>query len=323
MMSRQAMVALGVAVVLGLLAVLIANSYLNGKERQAYAAGTTKVAVATAPLAYGSDITPDKVKFVDYPNTSIPPGAFTSTNQLIPPGKRRVALLPIAINEPILAGKISGPGQRASIAALLPEGMRAVSIRIDDVSGVSGFIQPNDSVDVLVTRQVPGADTQVTDVLLQDVRVMALDQQAANSNGSPMVAKTATVAVTPLDAQKLALAQQIGTLNLVLRKPGEQENPVVETVNTNDLRYNLYGGARYPAPAVVGSFGSALPHGISSAMNNASSTIDAAGAAGNAPGAPKPSATAKHKAKRGPPERSIEIYRGTQSNAVKVGGYGR
>ena len=73
----------------------------------------------------------------------------------MPAGKKRVALMPIAVNEPILNGKISAEGQGASIAALLPEGMRAASVRINDVSGVAGFVQPNDSVDVLITRQLP------------------------------------------------------------------------------------------------------------------------------------------------------------------------
>lgn len=316
MMSRQAMIALGSAIILGLVAVFIANAYLSGKEQQAYAHGTTKVAVATAPLGYGTDITPDKVKFVDYPNTSIPPGAFTNATQLMPGGKRRVALMPIAINEPILSGKISGPGQNASIAALLPEGMRAASVRLNDVSGVSGFVQPNDSVDVLITRQLQGSDTQATDVLLQNVRVLAIDQQATSPDGSAKVAKTATLMVSPIDAQKLALAQTIGSLSLVLRKPGEQDNPVVETVSMNDLRYNIYGGARYPAPAVVGSFGSGLPNGIASAMNGTAAQVTDA----SAPAAPKPAVKPR---KRGPAPKSIEVYRGTKSDEVKVGGYGR
>ena len=174
-------------------------------------------------------------------------------------GRKRVALMPIAVNEPILTGKISAVGAGASIAALLPDGMRAASVRINDVSGVAGFVQPNDSVDVLITRQLPNeANSQVTDVLLQNVRVIAIDQEAKNADGTPKVAKTATLEVNPIDSQKLALAQQVGDLSLVLRKPGENNNPVVETVAMNDLRYNMYGGARYPAPAVVGSYGSGL-----------------------------------------------------------------
>src|SRR5690349_5196857 len=192
MLSRQTMIALAGALVLGLVAVFFANTYLNGKEHQAYAAGTTKVAVAAAPMAYGTDITPDKVRFVDYPNTSIPPGAFTNAAQLMPQGQKRVALMPISVNEPILPGKISGVGQGASIAALLPDGMRAATVRINDISGVAGFVQPNDSVDVLITRTM-GDDraSQVTDVLLQNIRVLAIDQQAKNADGSPKVGRAA------------------------------------------------------------------------------------------------------------------------------------
>src|SRR4051812_15911541 len=190
MMSRQSMIALGAAVILGLVAVIIANAYLGGRERQAYAAGTTKVAVATAPLAYGTNITPDKVRFVDYPNTSIPPGAFTTSQQLMPVGKRRVALMPIALNEPILKDKISAEGQGASISALLPDGMRAATVRINDVSGVAGFIQPNDHVDVLIPRTMPGDDraSEVTDVLLQNARIIAMGQHAKDADGKPIPA---------------------------------------------------------------------------------------------------------------------------------------
>lgn len=301
-MKRQTLIALGAALLLGILAVYLANSMLVRSDRAAFARGTTKVAVATAPLAFGTDITADRVRFVDYPNSSIPPGSFTTAAQLMPAGRKRVALIPIAVNEPILASKISGAGQGASIAALLPPGKRAASVRINDVSGVAGFIQPNDSVDVLITRQIPNADRDVqqTDVLLQNVRVIAIDQQAKNADGSPKIAKTATLEVTPLDSQKLALAQEVGSLSLVLRKPGEQDNPVVETVSMNDLRYNIYGGARYPAPAVVGSF-SAAP----------------------AP-APRPARVAYRKPAPPPPSRpKVEIYRGTTGNQVEVGGNGR
>jgi pilus assembly protein CpaB len=316
-MNRQTIIALGAAVVLGLLAVFFANTYLNGKERQAIASGTTKVAVATAPLAYGTDVTADKVRFVDYPNTSIPPGAFTTPAALMPPGQKRVALMSIGVNEPILASKISGAGQGASIAALLPDGMRAASVRINDVSGVAGFVQPNDSVDVLITRAVPGDDrnTQLTDVLLQNVRVIAIDQQSKNADGTPKVAKTATLEVNPIDAQKLALAQQVGDLGLVLRKPGEQDNPVVETVSLNDLRYNVYGGARYPAPAVVGNLGSA----IGGAMTRGAAQISSA----SRPAYRRSTARAKPAPAAPPAAKPIEVYRGTKSDQVQVGGNGR
>ena len=306
MMSRQSLIALGVAVAFGLVAVFLANTFLNRSQRQAYAGGTTKVAVAMVPLSYGADITSDKIRFVDYPNTSIPPGAFTSAAQLMPAGKKRVALLPIAVNEPILSGKISAVGAGASIAALLPDGMRAATVKVNAVSGVAGFIQPNDSVDVLITRQVSDAnrEAQVTDVLLQNVRVIAIDQKSKNTSGAPDLAKTATLEVSPLDAQKLALGESVGSLSLVLRKPGEQNNPVVETVSLNDLRYNIYGGARYPAPAVVGSFGTAM----AAPVQRAATQVRAS---------PRRSVRRSAPADTG---RNVQIYRGTKSDQYKVGG---
>jgi pilus assembly protein CpaB len=246
-MKRQTIIALGVAIVLGLIAVLLANTYLSGRERQLAQspAGMVRIAVASMPLGYGADVTPDKVKFVNYPATSLPPGIFRSMAELLPQGKRRVALRTIQVNQPLLAADLSGEGQNASIAALLPDGMRAATVRINDVSGVAGFVKPNDTVDVLITRQPIGGGEgaqQVTDVLLQNIRVIAMDQDAAGADGKPVVSRTTTLEVTPVDAQKLALGQQLGTLSLVLRKPGEEQNiPSVETVSLQDLRYSYYG----------------------------------------------------------------------------------
>jgi len=183
--------------------------------------------------------------------------------------------------------------------------MRAATVRIDDVSGVAGFVQPNDSVDVLITRTVTGSNQQFTDVLLQNVRVIAIDQEAKNSDGTPKLARSATVEVAPIDAQKLALAQKAGQLSLVLRKPGETNNPVVETVSMNDLRYNMYGGARYPAPASVGNYGAALTEAITVPKPT-----------------PAPRRAAAPKKKAAPERPKVEVYRGTQSNEYKVGGYG-
>jgi pilus assembly protein CpaB len=318
MMSRQTLIALAGAVVLGLVAVFVANSYLNGAQRKAYAGGTTKVAVASAPLSYGTDITPDKIRFVDFPNTSIPPGAFTNAQQLLPGGKRRVALMPIAVNEPILKDKISAEGQGASISALLPDGMRAATVRINDVSGVAGFIQPNDHVDVLITRQVGEGD--ITDVLLQNVRVMAMGKNAKDADGKPISARTATMEVNPIDAQKLALGEAAGNLSLVLRKPGEPNHPVVETVRINHHRYNMYGGARYQPPAVVGSFGGGLGGATAGSIQRSAAQVASTSTPRSTrrwtAAKPKPAAPVDN-------SKQIEVYRGTKSDQVKVGDYGR
>ena len=303
-MRRQTIIALGIAMVLGILAVYLANVYLARTEARADTAqaGMTKVAVAAVPLEYGTPLSPDKVKFVDYPVGSLPPGTFRDWNQLAPGGKQRIVLRPITMNEPILASKLAGEGQGASIAYLLPDGMRAAAVRINDVSGVAGFIQPSDAVDVLITRSISGADNrQLTDVLLQNIRVIALDQNAKGADGKPVVAKTATLEVTPTDAQKLALGQQVGSLSLVLRKPGqEQDNAMVQTVSLDDLRYSLYSGARYPAAA---------PN-RPAAQRTTVRRIAARRPAPAVRAAPQPRTS------------NIQIVRGTEGNSYEVGDYG-
>jgi pilus assembly protein CpaB len=296
------MIALAVALVLGILAVYLANAYIGRTDQKVAAlqSGTTKVAVAAIPLDYGTELTPDKVKFVDYPSSSLPVGIFSNYNQLAPTGKKRVVLRPIAVNEPIMATKLAGEGLGPSIAYLLPDGMRAAAVRINDVSGVAGFVQPMDTVDVLITRSLPGAENrQVTDVLLQAVKVIAIDQNAQGADGKPIVAKTATLEVNPTDAQKLALAQQVGQLSLVLRKPGEQQDlGRVATVSMNDLRYSYYGGA---APA-------AAPAQVTSAAAPRRVIIRRPAPVRSAP--PRPVTN------------SVEVVRGTTGSNYEVGGYG-
>ncbi|HET6942706.1 MAG TPA: Flp pilus assembly protein CpaB [Sphingomicrobium sp.] len=301
-MKRQTLIALGVALVLGLFAVYLANAYIGRSDQKVAAAqqGTTKVAVAAIPLDYGIDLTPDKVKFVDYPSASLPAGAFSNYNQLAPAGKRRVVLRPIALNEPILATKLAGEGLGPSIAYLLPDGMRAAAVRINDVSGVAGFVQPMDTVDVLITRQLQGDNRQVTDVLLQAIKVIAIDQNSNDANGKPVIGKTATLEVNPMDAQKLALAQEVGSLSLVLRKPGEEQDlGRVATVSLNDLRYSYYGG---PTPATASAAGTPRP--------------TPAAAPRRVVRRPAPPVA------RGPITNNVEVVRGTTGSKYEVGGYG-
>jgi pilus assembly protein CpaB len=301
------MIALGIAIVLGLIAVLLANTYLTGKERQISAgqaeAGMVRIAVASLPLAYGNEVTPDKVRFVPYPAASLPPGAFRTMAELLPDGKRRVALRPIQVNQPLLASDLTGEGQGASIAALLPDGMRAATVRINDVSGVAGFVKPNDTVDVLITRSPIGGNgsgPQVTDVLLQNIRVIAMGTQTVGADGQPSPTNSTTLEVTPLDAQKLVLGQQLGQLSLALRKPGAEQNiPNVETVSLDDLRYSYYGsqppgGAAKPTPAAARVV----------RINR-----------------PRPSPVVRRPIVVVPSTSRVNVTRGTESRDYEVGGY--
>lgn len=242
MVQGRSILLLTIAIVFGLAATFIANSYISGVEQRANASrtGLINVVAARVPMDFGTEITPDNVRLISLPANAIPQGAFSALPQLLPGNARRVALRPIAANEPILNSKISGQGGRASISAVLRPDMRATAVRVSDVAGVGGFVLPGDTVDVLITREPTGqlsqGHDQITDVLLQGVRVLATDQNANQSANQPTVVKTATLEVSQLDAQKLALAQQVGTLSLVLRNVAEKSAPEVKTVSIADLR---------------------------------------------------------------------------------------
>lgn len=252
--QQRSLIILGLAVLLGLAAVFIANSYLSREEkRQAEVPqGMAKVVVARVPLPFGTPITADNIRVVDWPRDSVPAGSFHAPLQLTSVGKARVVIRPMEANEPILASKLSGEGGRATISAVLEPDMRAAAIRVGDVAAVGGFVMPGDTVDVLVTRQlsdpVDGSTGQVTDVLLQAIRVLAIDQNANDTSKDPQIGKTATLEVSQVDAQKLTLAQAVGTLTLVLRNVADKPNPAVQTVSVEDLRDGAYVGG-YSSPA--------------------------------------------------------------------------
>lgn len=261
MPQQRSLVVLALAIVLGLVAVYLANIWMNSREVQRPAAPvTTKVVVARVPMDYGTEIKPDMVRLIDLPKDTLMQGTFASVGELLPPDKRRLALRAIGVNEPITASHISGDSGRPSLAALLRPGMRAMAVRVGDVSGVGGFVLPGDVVDVLITRTPVEAPIvgDITDVLLRHVHVLATDQNAREDSDRPSVSKTVTLEVSLVDAEKLALAERVGSLSLVLRQPEEKDRHAREqaadqsaaTVSLADLR--SYAAAHHlPQPAAA------------------------------------------------------------------------
>ncbi|API60606.1 Flp pilus assembly protein CpaB [Tardibacter chloracetimidivorans] len=257
MARGQSLIILGVAILLGLAAVFIAMRWIAPSDNSATEfrpQGLAKIVVARVPLDMGTPITEASIKLIDYPASALPAGAFTTTAQLT--SEQRVALNRIEANEPILLSKLSGKGGRASISALLDPEKRAASVRVNDMTGVGGFVLPGDRVDVLITRTLPGeGDRTITDILLQNIRVLGIDQQASENTDKPVVVKTATLEVSQLDSQKLALAQQVGSLSLALRHNGNMAPEPVRTVSLNDLRDGSSGALAAPAMFQRASYG--------------------------------------------------------------------
>ena len=195
----------------------------------------TEIVVARRPIAFGERITEDSVRAEGWPAGSAPDGSFHTISDLTAGGGRR-ALGPIASGEPVLTTRLTGPGGRATFATVIRPGMRASAIRVDDVLGVAGFVLPGDSVDVLVTHTDSGDRSAMrTDLLLQDVRVLAVDQVTDESKNHPVLAKTATIEVSPAQAEKLALASQVGSLSLSLRPPTDAGTVPPSTMHVADL----------------------------------------------------------------------------------------
>lgn len=310
MQANRNWVIIGIAALIGIVAVILANGYLSGVEdKQTRAAEENRlvqIAVARVPMEYGTALTAENIRMVSWPATSVPAGAFQSTKVLLG-AETRVALRPIEAGEPILPGKVTGPGGRASISALIDPDMRAVAVRITDVAGVAGFVLPNDSVDVLLTRtpktEVEGTIDPITDVLLQNVRVLAIDQGASEKNNEPKVGKTATLLVDQQSAQKLALASQVGSLSLALRNAVNQDVFMAQTVGTRDLGQGSVAPSLYREKRGGGTSMAASPFPIPAMQ--AAMTGTARGPA--APARPKPKNSV-----------AVEIVRGTASSSYDV-----
>lgn len=176
-----------------------------------------KVWVAARPLAYGARITGEDVVMVDWPKASLPEGAFVGEDHKPYAEQRadqRAVLRAIEKFEPILASKVTGPGEDAGVTARLGTGMRAFAIRVDVASGVSGFLRPGDRVDVYWTGQ--SGNGEITKLILEGISLIAIDQTVDSDRTAPTVARTVTVEVSPKDAAALALAQSTGKLSLSL-----------------------------------------------------------------------------------------------------------
>ncbi len=235
---------IGFAVVFGLLAVFIAQVWLNNQaSKQAKNYESNKqpvtmqtVVVAKQPLRFGTELTASALQEIEWPAASIPAGAFNKISDLLH-GGRRVVLTAIEPNEPVLSLKITGPGQRATLSALVKPGMKAVTIRVNDVEGVGGFVLPGDRVDVVLTRQIDKGSA-TTEIVLQNTRVLAVDQSADERAAKTSVAKSVTLEVNTVEAQKVWLASSVGNLSLLLRKAGDTAESRTRKITLNDLSGN-------------------------------------------------------------------------------------
>jgi pilus assembly protein CpaB len=213
---------------------LLEAKYAQGEVKQC-TNELVRVVVATQDIAFGKVIDAAKLETIDWPASAVPPGGFTQLSNLLPASgtEPRRAKMAIAKGELILASKVSNFGEKVTIVQSLGPDSRAISIKVTADTGVGGFVTPGDKVDVILTHGK--AEELKTVTIIQNVRVIGVDQEANAEKEKPGVAKTVTLEVTAEDSQKLALAQKAGTLSLVLRTIENEDESILEAISLRDV----------------------------------------------------------------------------------------
>jgi len=224
-MRGNNLIILGVAIVFGVVAAILARNWLVSHEAS-NRAGTSTIVVAAKALPFGSQLRTDNTLEMPWNSAVLPEGAFATKQALLKDGPRMTLAL-IMRNEAILRGKVTAPNQPATLSSVLAPGKRAVTVRVDDVRGVAGFIQPGDLVDVVLIRTAAESRSEesYSEVILQSAKVLAIDQITGEHTEQPTIAKAVTLEVGIEDAQKILLATNIGRLSLILRQPAQANAP--------------------------------------------------------------------------------------------------
>ncbi|WEF32314.1 Flp pilus assembly protein CpaB [Pseudoduganella chitinolytica] len=212
MKNRRAYLMMGLAIVLGLGAVAMASRLLL---RQAPVAGS-RIVVATGDASLGQRLGPEMVKLSDWPADSVPAGALRDPLAL----SGRVLKTSVLRGEPLTEAKLAPAGTLGGLSALITQGKRAITVRVNDVIGVAGFALPGNFVDILVSTQATGtqhSDETISKIVLERILVLAVAQEVSRDDTKPRVVNAVTLEVAPEQAEKLDLARSVGSLSLVLR----------------------------------------------------------------------------------------------------------
>jgi len=234
MRNKRFLIVLVGALIFGVLAAISVSRYLS--SAQAYTKNLSRVAVAKVAIPIGTKIISEQLTMVQLPKESTPDGTFDSAEKLV----GRVVVNNIGVREPVTESRLAPEGTAAGLSAVIPEGYRAMTVKVDDAAGISGFIQPGALVDVVVVidpREGSGMQDPISKIVLQNIKVLAngqnidkpKDEREANS------VKAVTLQVTPEQAEKLALASNEGKLQLVMRNQIDQGDEQTPGVNKRGL----------------------------------------------------------------------------------------
>lgn len=248
MRNARSIVMFVVAVLAGLTAVFLAARWIQ--ERGVASSG--KVAVAMFDIQLGSRVTPDMVLMIDWPVGNVPNGVFKDPKAL----EGRVVRTGLTRGEPILESKLAPVGTQGGLSAVVGEGKRAITVRVNDVIGVAGFALPGNFVDIMVNTQEEGAkggdkDRSISKIVLEHILVLAVAQESGRDETKPKVVNAVTLEVTPEQAEKIDLARSVGSLSLVLRNQVDQNSLTTAGATKDSLLARAESAPAAPAASAV------------------------------------------------------------------------
>jgi len=247
MRNKRLIIAIAGAIICGLLGVMLVTRYLSQVE--AFTKDLNNVVIAKEEIPLGAKIVADQLTLAPIPNGSAPQGAFRKIDEVV----GRVAITPIGVRETLTTMKLAPEGMGGGLSAVIPEGYRAMTVKVDDVVGVSGFVMPGSYVDVVAvivptTQQAGEAQGPISKIVLQHIKVLASGAKidSPENQREPTAVKAVTLQVTPEEAEKLVLAANEGKLQLVMRNYSDQESAETKGASKNSL---LHGESVKPEPA--------------------------------------------------------------------------
>ena len=241
MKNRRALLMMALAVVFGLAAVALASRWLLRQTPGA----SNKIVVAAVDINLGQRLTPEMLKQIDWPADSLPRGALTDGSKLVGRVLKNSALR----DEPLSEAKLAPAGTLGGLSALIAEGKRAITVRVNDVVGVAGFALPGNFVDIIVNTQAN--DSAISKIVLERILVLAVAQEVGRDETKPRVVNAVTLEVTPDQAENLDLARSVGSLSLVLRNQVDPQPGVTAGATKLTLLGGPHEAEPAPAPAAV------------------------------------------------------------------------
>jgi pilus assembly protein CpaB len=239
MKNRRALLMMALAVVFGLAAVALASRWLLRQTP----GGANKIIVAAADVSLGQRLTPEMLKQIEWPADGLPRGALNDSSKLV----GRVLKSSVLRDEPLSEAKLAPAGTLGGLSALISEGKRAITVRVNDVVGVAGFALPGNFVDIIVNTQ--SNDSAISKIVLERILVLAVAQEVGRDETKPRVVNAVTLEVTPAQAENLDLARSVGSLSLVLRNQVDPRPGTTEGATKGTLLGAHAQPAASPAPA--------------------------------------------------------------------------